>query len=86
MNLDLVKRLKEAQGIKDGCTLYNELVKQGIIPISVNCWLEMYDYFNIRMIVNAEFKDCKSRSYSDAADKFKVSDMTIRRSVNFFKE
>jgi len=84
MNLELVEILKNTKGVKKDCTLYSELVKNGFIPLSINCSLEIYEYFNIRMIVNQEFSDCKSRSYSDAADKFKVSDRTIQRAVKYF--
>lgn len=86
MNSKLIKRLKEIEGINGNGTIYSELVKEGFIPLSINCALEMYEYFSVRMIVNGEFSDCKSRSYSDAADKFKVSDRTIQRAVKFFNK
>ena len=83
MNLELYNKLNELKGINPDCKLYDELVKNGWIGISVNCWFEMFNYFNIRMIVNAEFKDCKARSYTESSEKFKVSEMTIRRAVKF---
>jgi len=86
MNKELINKLKESDGVDSDCTLYNELVKQGIIPISVNCWMEMYEYFNIRMVVNAEYKDSKARSYTESSERFKVSEMTIRRAVTFMNK
>ena len=65
--------------------LYDDLVKGGIIPININCWMEMYRYYSTRMLVNAEFKDCKSRAYTEAAEEFNVSDMTIMRAVKFME-
>jgi hypothetical protein len=86
MNKELYKKLNETTGVNPDCKLYQELVSNGWIGISVNCWYEMHNYFNIRMIVNAEFKDSKARSYTEASEKFKVSEMTIRRAVKFMNK
>lgn len=83
---ELIDKIKEVPGVNPDCKLYDELVKEGIIPISVNCWMEMYNYFNIRMIVNKEFKDCKARSYTESSEEFNVSEMTIRRAVKFMNK
>jgi hypothetical protein len=86
MVLQLIDKLKKSEGVNSDCKLYNELVNAGIIPISINCWLEMYNYFNIRMTVNAEFKDCKARSYTETSEQFAVSEMTIRRAVKYINK
>lgn len=86
MNLELYNYLNKLEGINPGCKLYDELVKNGWIGVTNNCWYEMFNYFNIRMIVNAEYKDCKARSYTESSEKFKVCEMTIRRAVKFMNK
>ena len=77
--LNQLKKLKELN-------LYSELFKKGIIPISVNSSFEIYNYFKIRLIVNKEFSDCKSRSHTETSETFKCSEMTVRRAVTFMEK
>ncbi len=86
MILNLIEKLKESPGLEKESNLYSELVKAGIIPISVNCWLEMYNYFQIQLIVFKEYDDQKSRAYTETSEAFKVSEMTIRRAVKFMNK
>jgi len=76
MVLNQLNKLKELD-------LYSDLVKSGIISISVNCWLEMYNHFEIQLIIFKEYEDQKSRAYLETSEAFKVSEMTVRRAVKF---
>jgi hypothetical protein len=76
--LSQLKKLKELD-------LYSGLVKKGIIPVSVNSSFEIYNYFNIRLTVNAEFSDCKSRAYLETSEEFNCSEMTVRRAIKFME-
>ncbi len=80
-----MSRLETIKQAKELC-VYDKLVNDGIIPISINCWLEMYNHYETRMVVNNEFDDCKGRSVTDTAEAFNVCDLTIRRAVKFMKE
>lgn len=86
MIAELIKKAKETKGINPDCSLYNEMVKEGIISIKYNCWVEMFNYWSVRMIANAEFKDVKARSYTEASEQFNVSEITIRRAVEFMSK
>jgi len=66
--------------------LYSDLVKKGIVPVSVNSSFEIYNHFKIRLTVNAEFSDCKSRSYTETSEEFNCSEMTVRRAVIFMEK
>jgi hypothetical protein len=77
--------LKQLNKLKE-LNLYSDLVKKGIVPVSVNSSFEIYNYFKIRLTVNEEFSDCKSRSYTEASEEFNCCEMTVRRAVNFMEE
>jgi hypothetical protein len=77
--LNQLNKLKELK-------LYSGLFNSGIIPISVNSQFEIYNYFEIRLIVNKEFSDCKSRAYTETSEAFKCSEMTVRRAVTFMEK
>jgi len=85
MRLEVINKLKETPGTTEGANLYDEAVKEGIISISVNCWFEMFNYFKTRIIVNKEYNDCRARAYTETSESFNVSEMTIRRAVNYMK-
>lgn len=87
MNKDeYIDKLKSTKGFVSDCSLYSELVKIGFFSININYWKEIYNYYNIRMIVNSEFKNTKERSYEETAEKFGVHEMTIKRAVDLMIE
>jgi hypothetical protein len=77
--------VKELKNLKE-LNLYSGLLKKGIISLSVNLSYEIYDYFKIRMIVNKEFKNTKSLSLDETAEKFDCCVMTVRRSIDFMEK
>jgi len=79
MVIEQIKKLKDLG-------LYSDLIKKGIIPVSINSSFEIYDYFQIRLTVNNEFNDCKSRSYTETSEEFNCSEMTVRRAITFMEE
>jgi len=83
---DYIDKLKNAKGFISDCSLYSELVKCGFMTITLNFWHEIYDYYNIRLVVNSEFKNTKERSYEETAEKFGVCEMTIKRAVDKMRE
>jgi hypothetical protein len=66
--------------------LYSDLVKKGIVPVSVNSSFEIYNYFKIRLTVNKEHSDSKSRAYTETSEEFNCSEMTVRRAVVFMEK
>tara|TARA_R110000851_G_scaffold303680_1_gene461323 strand:+ start:339 stop:578 length:240 start_codon:yes stop_codon:yes gene_type:complete len=78
MNYDQLTKLKELN-------LYSGLLKGGIIPLSVNASFEIYNYFQIRLIVNKSFSDVKTLSYLETSERFNCSEMTIRRAIKFME-
>lgn len=83
---EYIAKLKESKGFVSDCSLYSELVKIGFFSININFWKEIYNYYNIRLVVNDEFKNTKERSYEESAEKFGVCEMTIKRAVDYMKE
>jgi len=77
--LNQLNKLKELN-------LYSGLVKKGIVPVSVNSQFEIYQYFQIRIIVNKEYNDCKSRAYTETSEEFSCSEMTVRRAISFMEK
>lgn len=77
--------LKQLEKLKE-LNLYSALVKKGIIPVSVNSSFEIYNHFQIKLITNQEFTDCKSRAYTDTSEEFGCSEMTVRRAVSFMNQ
>lgn len=65
--------------------LYDGLVKAGIISVSINYWYEIYNYYQTRLTVNAEFDNSKTRSFEETEEAFDCSEMTIRRSIKFME-
>jgi len=65
--------------------LYDSLVKKGVISLSVNYWFEIYNYYQTRLTVNAEFSNAKTRSFEETEEAFDCSEMTIRRSIKFME-
>jgi len=76
--LELINNLKA----KD---LYSDSVKKGIISTSINYQYEMYNYYQTRLTVNAEFCNSKTRSFEETEEAFDCSEMTIRRSIKFME-
>ena len=74
--------VKELKNLKE-LNLYSGLLKKGIISLSVNLSFEIYNYFEIRMIVNQEFNNTKTLSLEETAEKFECCVMTVRRSIEF---
>ena len=83
---EYIDKLKGCKGLDSGCNLYSELVNIGFISININFWKEIYSYYNIRVIVNSEFRNKIERSYEETAEKFNVSDRTVMRAVDYMKE
>jgi hypothetical protein len=77
--------VKELKNLKE-LDLYSVLLKKGIISLSVNLSYEIYDYFQIRMIVNKEFSNNKSLSLNETSEKFACCVMTVRRSIDFMEK
>jgi hypothetical protein len=78
MILEDIKELKETG-------LYSRLLKSGIIPLKVNYYYEMYNYYTIRLIVNAKENDTIMRSTMDTSVAFKCSEMTVYRAIKFIE-
>ena len=77
-----MKVLNQLEKLKE-LNLYSDLVKKGIVPVSVNSSFEIYNYFKTRLTVNKEFSDCKSRAYLETSEEFNCSEMTVRRAITF---
>ena len=76
--------LNQLENLKE-LNLYSDLVRKGIIPVSVNSSFEIYNYFKTRLTVNAEFSDQKSRAYLETSEEFNCSEMTVRRAIKFME-
>lgn len=79
MIVDKIKELKETG-------LYPCLVKGGVIPITINCYFEMYERYQVRLLVNKPLKNCIMQSITDVADEFGCSDRNVRKAINFMKK
>jgi len=73
--------VEKLQKLKD-LGLYSELVKAGVIPIKVNYHLEIYNHYNIRIIVN---KGKIMQSLTDTSMAFKCSESTVKRAIKLMK-
>jgi len=62
--------------------VYNDLVKVGVIPIKVNYFFEIYNYYNVRLVVN---KGLVMQSLTDTSDAFKCSESTVKRAIKMMK-
>ncbi len=62
--------------------LFCELVKAGVIPIKVNYFLEIYNYYNVRIIVN---EGKVMQSLTDTSMAFKCSESTVKRAIKLMK-
>lgn len=62
--------------------VYNDLVKVGVIPIKVNYFFEMYNYYNVRLVVN---NGLKMQSLTDTSMAFKCSESTVKRAIKLMK-
>jgi DNA invertase Pin-like site-specific DNA recombinase len=63
--------------------LYSRLLKNGVIPIKVNYYLEIYNYYSIRLIINDGLNDTKVQSKIDTSIAFKCSEMTVHRAIKY---
>ena len=73
---------QQIQYLKD-LGVYNDLVKVGVIPIKVNYFFEIYNYYNVRIIVN----DGKiMQSLTDTSMAFKCSESTVKRAIKLMQE
>lgn len=63
--------------------LFCELVKAGVIPIKVNYFLEIYNYYNVRIIVN---EGKIMQSLTDTSMAFKCSESTVKRAIKLMQE
>lgn len=62
--------------------VYNDLVKVGVIPIKVNYFFEMFNYYNVRLVVN---NGLKMQSLTDTSEAFKCSESTVKRAIKLMK-
>lgn len=62
--------------------LFCELVKAGIIPIKVNYFLEIYNYYQVRLILN---NGLVMQSLTDTSMAFKCSESTVKRAIKMMK-
>ena len=85
MRLELLNKLKEHKGLISEKSLYMELISNGLLSTTFINWKQWSDYFHIRLIVNAKSKGSKTISYFETSEEFKVSEISIKRAVNFFK-
>lgn len=76
---DKIEKLKELK-------LYTGLLKDGIIPVSVDTQYEINKYYSTRLHVNQQFKDPVTRSKTEASEVFRCSEMTIHRAVVYMNE
>lgn len=76
---DQINKLKDSG-------LYPGLVNSGIIPIKVNFYSEVYDYYSIRLIVNKDFSDTIIRSKTETSETFRCSEITVHRAVKYMTE
>jgi len=76
--------VRELKNLKE-LNLYSGLLKKGIISLSVNLSFEIYNYFQIRMIVNKEFKNTKTLSLNETSERFDCCEMTVRRAITFME-
>lgn len=72
---------QQIQYLKD-LGVYNDLVKVGVIPIKVNYFFEMYNYYNVRLVVNGGLK---MQSLTDTSEAFKCSESTVKRAIKLMK-
>lgn len=73
---------QQIQYLKD-LGVYNDLVKVGVIPIKVNYFFEMFNYYNVRLVVN---NGLKMQSLTDTSDAFKCSESTVKRAIKLMQE
>lgn len=72
---------QQIQYLKD-LGVYNDLVKVGVIPIKVNYFFEMFNYYNVRLVVN---NGLKMQSLTDTSMAFKCSESTVKRAIKIMK-
>lgn len=73
---------QQIQYLKD-LGVYNDLVKVGVIPIKVNYFFEIFNYYNVRLVVN---NGLKMQSLTDTSDAFKCSESTVKRAIKIMQE
>ena len=73
--------VEKLQTLKD-MGLYSELVKAGVIPIKVNYFLEIYNYYNVRIVVN---EGKIMQSLTDTSMAFKCSESTVKRAIKLMQ-
>ncbi len=75
MTLELINKLKEHD-------LYAECIKEGIVSIKYNYYLELHNYYNVRIIVN---EGKIMQSLTDTSMAFKCSESTVKRAIKMMK-
>ena len=70
--------LKRLEGTED----FMELLNKGIIPLSVFDKKVYYEFFKKEMKQTKR----KAQAIANTAEEYKVSEMTIRRALNFMTE
>lgn len=69
----------EKQGI------YDRLVKKGVIPLKVNQYLEMYNYYNKMLVKHKKEKSAKIMATKDTCAEFQCCRMTVDRAIKFIE-
>lgn len=72
---------QQIQYLKD-LGVYNDLVNVGVIPIKVNYFFEMFNYYNVRLVVN---NGLKMQSLTDTSMAFKCSESTVKRAIKLMQ-
>ena len=78
MIIDNLNKLKT-----DG--IYKVLVNSGVIPIKVNYYMDLYNDYNVRLIVNEKRSDTIMQSITDVSQKFGCSELTVRNAIKMMK-
>jgi len=63
--------------------LYRCLVKQGIIPLKVNYYLEMYQLYQTKMVIN---NNQKLQAITDVSDAFKCCERSVWNAIYFMEK
>lgn len=77
--LELIEQLKEND-------LYTPAIRKGIIPLKVSHYDDLYNYFNVRMVVNKNKTNPIVLSEQETSVKFDCSEMTVHRAIKFMRE
>lgn len=62
--------------------VYADFVKAGVIPLKINYFLEIYNYYCVRIIVN---ENKVMQSLTDTSMAFKCSESTVKRAIKLMK-